>query len=92
MLDANARLCHRSTRMDGKFLMADSRLNLGTFPVASKARHGPRRWALQFRRGAMIESLAHEPIRKFSRPAIFALRRLGRLRLVYGLNAIENLA
>src|SRR5215470_17473856 len=37
-------------------------------------------------------SLPHEPIRKCSPPCDIALRRLGRLRLVYGLDAIENLA
>src|SRR5215470_14920772 len=37
-------------------------------------------------------SLPHEPIRKCSPPCDIALRRLGRLRLVYGLDAVENLA
>ncbi len=32
------------------------------------------------------------PIRKFSTPCDIVLRSLGRLRLVYGLDAIENLA
>ena len=49
-------------------------------------------WALLFRRGAMIGGHGVRPAANFRGPPILCSAGLGHLRLVHGLDAVENLA
>src|SRR5215469_15236744 len=56
------------------------------------ARHGRRRWALLVRRGALTRRPAARVLPQNSDALRYCTPRLGRPRLVYSLDAVENLA